>query len=86
MERQSHVKVFEHRFEHATATHLLFTQLGLVLVLLGHFHAERGQVLRVARKHIMRGGIGDGHGDRATSTGNTLDQRIHLGAGDVLDR
>ena len=86
MERQGHVKVFEHRFEHTTATHLLFAQLGLVLVLLGHFHAERGQILRVAGEHIMRGGIGDCHGDRASGTGNTLDQRIHLGAGDVLDR
>ena len=86
MERQGHVKVFEHRFEHATATHLLFAQLGLVLVLLGHFHAERGQILRVAGEHIMRGGIGDGHGNRASGTGNTLDQRIHLGTGDVLDR
>ena len=86
MERQGYVKVFEHRFEHATATHLLFAQLGLVLVFLGHFHAERGQVLRVAGEHIMRGGIGDGHCDRAASAGNTLDQRVHLRAGDVFDR
>lgn len=44
-----------------------FAQLGLVLVLLGHFHAERGQILRVAGEHIMRGGIGDCHGDRASA-------------------
>ena len=47
-----------------------------MLVLLGHFHAERGQILRVAGEHIMRGGIGDCHCDRASGTGNTLDQRI----------
>lgn len=43
VERQGHVKIFEHGIEHAAATHLLLTQLRLTLVLLGHFHTECGQ-------------------------------------------
>ena len=85
MERQRHVKVFEHRVEHAAATHLLLTQLGLALVLLGDFHAEGSQILRVSGQHVVGGGIGHGHGDRPTSAIHTLDQRVDLRTRDVLD-
>ena len=85
VERQGHVEIFERRVEHAAATHLLLAQLGLTLVFLGDLHAECGQVLRIAGQHVMRGGIGDGHGDRATCAVDAFDQRVHLGAGDVLD-
>ena len=86
MEWQGHVKIFEHRIEHTAAAHLLLTQLGLTPMLLGDLHAECGKIFGIARQYVMRGGIGHGHGDRTVHAGNTCDQRIHLGTGDVLDR
>ncbi len=86
VERKRHVEVFKHGVEHTAAAHLFLANLRLVLVFLGHFDAECGQVLRVSRQHIVRGGVGDGDGDRSAGAVDASDERLHLGAGDVLDR
>ena len=86
VERQRDLKVFEHRVEHRAAADLLIAQLGLVLVLLFRFGDERRQVLRIAGKHLVVGGVGDGDGDRAARLRHAGDQRLDLLDGGALDR
>ena len=85
MEGQGDFEVFESGVEHSAAVELLFTQLGLVLVLALGFEGKCGQILRVAGQHVVVVGVGDGDGDRPSGVVHALDQSLNLFAGGALD-
>ncbi len=86
VERQRHLKIFEHRVEYGAATHLVVAQLGLAGMLPAHFDGEAGQILRIPGQHVVVGRIGDGDGDRTVRIDHTGGQHSDLFLGGSFHR